>query len=100
MKQDNLFDPPPKYQAHSQTSREAAQSIESSTKTLRSSVFSFIACAPSYGATDEEIAAYLGKSGNTLRPRRIELLEMGKIRDSGQTRLTKSGRKATIWKII
>jgi hypothetical protein len=34
---------------------------------------------------------------NTQRPRRIELVVAGKVRDSGETA---SGRKATIWEAV
>ncbi len=38
-------------------------------------------------------------NANTERPRRIELVAMGKVVDSHETRLTRSGRKAVVWKI-
>lgn len=50
--------------------------------------------------TDEEIEAHTGLRGNTVRPRRLELLRALKIRDSGQTRVTSSGREAVIWEAI
>lgn len=47
--------------------------------------------------TDEEIVAATGLSPNAERPRRGELVESGRVVDTGQTRATKSGRKATLW---
>jgi hypothetical protein len=53
----------------------------------------------STGGTDEELQDALGMNPNTQRPRRIELVERGLVRDSGRTRKTKSGRRATVWEI-
>lgn len=49
------------------------------------------------GATDEEIALDLGIPANTLRPRRQELVRMGKVKASDHQRLSFSGHKATVW---
>lgn len=38
-------------------------------------------------------------AANTQRPRRRELELMGRIEDSGQTRLTRSRRAAVVWRI-
>jgi len=97
MKQSNLFDPPPKYQAHSVTSKEAAAAIEMTAKTLRSYVYRYIVNAGKHGATDDQIQAALRMEGSTERPRRVELQELGWIRDSGQVRKTRKGRNATVW---
>jgi response regulator of citrate/malate metabolism len=48
------------------------------------------------GLTREEIEIHTGISGNTVRPRILELIEEGKIIESTQYRLTKSGRKARV----
>jgi hypothetical protein len=34
---------------------------------------------------------------STYRPRRVECVEFGLVRDSGLTRPTKSGRAAVVW---
>jgi len=52
------------------------------------------------GATDNEIQRALLMSGNTERPRRIELLRMGCIMASGQTRPTSKGRQAAVWMYV
>lgn len=49
------------------------------------------------GLTDEQIGQTTGLDGNTVRPRRGELVAAGKVRDSGTTRLTVKGRKAVVW---
>jgi len=80
-----------------ETSREAAEYAQTTAESLRWRVFQVIHRAGWQGATDLEIQTELGMDGSTERPRRIELLNAGKIRDSGQTRETPSGRKAVVW---
>jgi hypothetical protein len=83
------------YQAHSPTSREAAEKAESRAKIDRRTVFEAI--QRSLGLTDEEICDLTGVSPNSERPRRGELVNAGLVRDSGSTRLTKAGRNASVW---
>ena len=49
------------------------------------------------GITDEAIADALCMSLNSVRPRRLELLEAGWVKDSGRTRKTRSGSDAIVW---
>jgi hypothetical protein len=49
------------------------------------------------GATDEEICDIAGLPGNTVRPRRGELVLAGLVKASGRTRATRSGRQAVVW---
>ena len=84
-------------QMHSATSMEAAEKIVPHMNRLRIAVMSEFARRGSQGATDEEIQDYLGLAANTERPRRIELWDMGLIRDSGTMRKTRSGRNARVW---
>lgn len=49
------------------------------------------------GLTDEQIQQQLGMNPSTERPRRIELVDMGEIHDTGRTRETLSGRSAVVW---
>jgi hypothetical protein len=81
----------------SETSRAAAVSVAPRLNELQGVVMSYIAGRGSRGATDEEITRDLKMNPSTARPRRIELVEMGKIRSSGRTRPTVSGRSATVW---
>lgn len=64
---------------------------------LRLLVWVTIECAGEAGLTDEEIGERTGLAGNTVRPRRLELEEGGLVCDSGRTRPTQSGRRATVW---
>lgn len=88
------------YQHHSDTSYEAAVEIEDSRSTLRGRVFRFILDRGSDGATDEEVQLELGMNPSTQRPRRIELMRAKQVADSGERRLTRSGRKAVVWKVV
>lgn len=94
---DLFTDYAPPCQAHSPTSRDAAQAIEPRTETLRRAVLDYIRRCGDEGATDEQVQDALAMSGSTQRPRRVELQEMGLVIDSGKTRPTKSGRKAVVW---
>jgi transcription initiation factor IIE alpha subunit len=84
------------YQAHSTTSHEAAESMRGKAPSVREKVLAELRRAP---ATDEELVARLGISQNTVRPRRVELLQAGMIAEVGR-RATSSGRYATVWSAL
>ena len=79
----------------SETSEAAAQAIKPSVTQLQQEVFDAIQFFG--GATDDQVQEFTGLAGSTQRPRRIELVRMGKIKDSGLCAKTRSGRAATIW---
>ena len=85
------------YARHSATSKAAAKAIAPVAGTQRALVLSEIKCMCEYGRTDGELQAICGLAGDTVRPRRGELLKAGLIRDSGKTRKTASGRDAVVW---
>ena len=99
MKQYTMFEPL-KYQAHSDTSKDAAAEIETRARTLRASVYAFLKISGAYGATDQELQVALNMDPSTERPRRIELVERELVKDSGKKRKTKSGRQAVVWTVI
>lgn len=82
------------YQAHSETSKAAAESMRGNK--LRVKVLDFLKAQPA-GATDEEIQIALAMNPSTQRPRRIELVALEEVVDSGMRRPTKSGRSAVVW---
>jgi hypothetical protein len=85
------------YQAHSQTSQAAAEQIEPRRVIDRDRVFNCIrAIGP---ATDEEIANALALNPSTERPRRVELMTAGEIRQNGKKKTT-SGRQAAAWVVV
>jgi len=94
---DNEFHfPVPAGKALPTTSHEAAHSMEPIIKDVRKRIASFIAERPT-GATDDEIEAALGLKHQTASAARRGLVIAGLVRDSGQVRNTRSGRKATVW---
>jgi hypothetical protein len=81
----------------SETSKAAAVDIGKHRETLRQKVLAYITL---YGpVSDEMIQRALGMNPSTQRPRRIELVEAGKVKDSGQKRKTLSGRTAIAWEV-
>ena len=83
------------------TSVAAAERLMGRTGTKRREVYELIRdwpwAGPGPGMTDEEIAATLNMNPSTVRPRRLELVEAGLVRDSGRTRKTRSDREAIVW---
>lgn len=88
----------PPAQKHSATSQAAAKSITPHLGPLHRAVLGLLGEHPD-GLTDEEMMDLLDLGGNTVRPRRRELQLMGRIKDSGRVRPTKSGRDAVVWVI-
>jgi hypothetical protein len=39
-------------------------------------------------------------AGNSQRPARRKLVKVGIVEDSGETRLTRAGRKAIVWRLV
>ena len=94
-KQYSLYDGTPPHVKGSDTSRAAAESIR---KTVGKGHRLVIHKLQSFGGlTDEELQHITGLGPSTERPRRIELVQMGMVVDSGVRRHTKSGRTATVW---
>jgi hypothetical protein len=92
------LDPSPPAQAHSPTSVAAAASVEGvPASTWRQKVYEYIDSQGYLGATDEEVQEALGMNPSTQRPRRVELVRFGVVRDSGVTRKTRSNRSAVVW---
>lgn len=79
-----------------QTSREAAAAVASRVRPQAEAVLEAIRASVD-GLTDQEIGAATGLAGDSIRPRRGELLNMNLIRDSGRRRTLESGRKAIVW---
>ena len=87
-------DPP---HSGAETSRAAAEAIKPGVLTLRARVLRHIRECGDHGCTDAEGQAALEMSGNTYRPRRLELEQLGRIRQGKTTRKTPSGRSAVVW---
>lgn len=87
------------YVPWSDTSKQAAASIEPHLARLERIVFEVVARAGAVGLTAQEIEETHGIPGNTVRPRLVALCRKGMVRDSGERRNTRSGRRAVVWKI-
>ena len=87
----------PPFAKSSETSRKAAISMHHETPSLRVKVYGLLLTFG--GMTAEEIQTAMNTSGSTIRPRIWELRKEGRVVDSGETRPTRSGRQATIWRV-
>lgn len=90
--------PSPPFQRHSTTSREAAASKVETAPTERGRVLAFLRACGIVGATDDQMQIMLEMNPSTQRPRRVELVEMGHVFDSGVKAKTRTGRNATVWR--
>ena len=88
----------PAFQSHSETSRLAALSMYERASTLQRILLDWLEAKG--GLTDEEMQTISGIPPSTQRPRRIELVGKGLVRDSGAKRKTVSGRQAVVWEIV
>lgn len=94
---DKPADPTPPSVKGSATSKAAADQIKPSAAGLRAKVLQYLEDQSLKGATDDEIQVALDMNPSTQRPRRIELVEAGAVKDSGSRRQTRSGRNAAVW---
>lgn len=85
------------YQPHSHTSYAAAERSQDTADTQRARVYDALLRAGRYGMTDQEIQHTTHLPGDTERPRRLELVNLRRVVDSGTTRRTCSGKLATVW---
>ena len=80
------------------TRRAAGEAIGEHLQRMQRMVLDFIQSRGRLGATDEEIRRGLPTmSADTCRGRRVELRDLGLIRDSGHRRRTSRGRFAICW---
>lgn len=99
------------YVPYSATSRAAAEKIAPKVSRLEGYVLETLRAHPD-GMTDEQLDyANRNCAVSTLRPRRVALTQMkldrktgafirpALVEDSGETRLTRFGNKAAVWKL-
>lgn len=94
---DGLPEPFPPAQRHSETSKQAALAALPRAPTDRARVLAYLVERGAYGATDDEMQNWLGMNPSTQRPRRVELWKAGLIVLDTRKRLTRAGRKASVW---
>jgi hypothetical protein len=78
-------------------SSQAADAFFLKSGSWRKLVFTYVSSQGVNGATDQEIQAYLDKSGDTIRPARKTLQDDKLIVDSGRTRKNAAGNDCTVW---
>jgi hypothetical protein len=79
------------------TSRDAAEKISLVARTLRDQVLLTLRNHFPNGLTADEVAAKIGKTEFSIRPRLSELRAAGEIVPTTLTRPNKSGIQARVW---
>jgi predicted ArsR family transcriptional regulator len=82
------------------TSRNAAEAITSRAKTMRARVLRFLTQHHPSSLTADQIAAGLGESILTVRPRVSELRRCELIEPTTERRKNKSGMYARCWRAV
>jgi hypothetical protein len=95
----SLGDIEPPFVRGSDTSEAAAQSMMHTVGQLRTRVHRVIESSPC-GMTCDEVEVALKLRHQTASARVRELAIMGRIRDSGRRRKTRSGRSAVVWEYV
>ena len=91
-----MIQPPlPPFVATSNTSYAAAVSVRRSAPAQREAVYA--ALYASGPLTAEQLADHTGLSGDSIRPRLVELRREERVVDTGQRRRTRAGRFAVVW---
>jgi len=80
------------FAAKSETSRDAAERMAAQPNRVRRDHESILNVLLSGPKTDRELQTILNMSGDTERPRRGELVKMGRVRNTGQKR-----DRSTLW---
>ena len=86
----------PPFQRHSAPSFLAAEAVRPTRATGQALVLKLLRLHKG-GLSDEQMQESLAMNPSTQRPRRIELVEQGLVRDSNIRAKTRSGRFATLW---
>ena len=84
---------------HGDTAKAAAKAIKLRSGTQRAAVLLELLQADLrlwHGETDEELQQVLGLGASSERPRRVELVSMGFVEDSGKRRKTNAGLDAVV----
>lgn len=86
----------PPHQRHSETSRASAAAVAPKFSQRMHQLLTRFAIQ---AMTDLEGQRQTQTPGDSYRPMRVRLTQLGYLEDSGNTALTDSGRKAVIWQI-
>src|SRR5262245_28906683 len=94
---DYLYKGKPPFEASSDTSRAAAESMREPSGKQRQRVFAAIAAGPK---TDEKVEHITGLRHQSASARRRELVLAGHVEDSGLREVNSSGRPAAVWRVV
>lgn len=81
---------------HGDTSHDAAAKVLGRTGSGRRRILTLLGYGP---LTDDELAAWANLSPNTVRPRRVELVQLGYVKDSGERAVNAHGNRCVLWQI-
>ena len=87
----------PPFVRGSDTSAAAARLVARDVQTMKETIAAFIKNKNWFGATCDEVERALKMSHQTASARIRGLFKNGRLKDSGQRRMTRSKRKATVW---
>lgn len=87
----------PPFEAGSDTSEAAADSIAEGAASMRARVLAHIKAAGPVGTIDDELEVALGMRHQTASARRRELELLGAVTKTGDRRKTRSGRTAAVY---
>jgi predicted transcriptional regulator len=93
----NKYPSEPGFKGDAETSREAAEAMQSKCGRLQQIAFCHIRAAGASGYTADELAEAMGMDRWTVQPRTSELKAKGLIVDSGQRRRNVTGKRAVVW---
>jgi hypothetical protein len=79
------------------TSKAAAKVAETTAEAKRGRMLAFYRLAEHRGMTDDEMEQATGFAGNTIRPRRGELIELQAVSETRWKRPTRTGCMATVY---
>ena len=82
-----------------ETSKAAARSIAPRMNPMRMSILAALIRADPQGLTADEIERCTGMTGNSIRPRLVEMATLTWVSRGPEVRATKSGRDASVWHV-
>lgn len=94
-----LYGGTPPHVAGSDTSEAAARSIAPRAAQLREEVYRAIRACGVSGATCDQVESILDRRHQTVSARIRELVQLGRIVDTGQRRPTRSRRPARVYRV-
>ena len=85
------------YAKGSETSFEAAETHLTKSQKQEAMVEAYLRACDTRGSTDDEGEVKLGLGSSSYTPRRLKLVEKGRIVASRETRPTRSGKRAVVY---